>query len=83
MKHASDEALDSLEGLLKDMRALSGLQERKRGVFYCKSQAFAHFHEDPEGLFADLKTAFGWQRFAVNTKSQQKEFLQAAAGQIR
>jgi hypothetical protein len=78
MKHASDEALDSLEGLLEDMRALCGLQERKRGVFYCKSQAFAHFHEDPQGLFADLKTSSGWQRFAVNTKSEQKAFLKAA-----
>ena len=54
MRHARDQDLDRLEDLLADLRALPGLTEKKRGVFYRKSRAFLHFHEDPKGLFADL-----------------------------
>ncbi len=57
MKHASEHALDELEALLAALRPLGGMVERKRGVFYRKSKAFLHFHEDPKGLFADLRNA--------------------------
>lgn len=59
MKHAGKTALDQLEALLDALRALPGLQERTHGVFYRKSKAFLHFHEDREGLFADLREAAG------------------------
>ncbi len=59
MRHARDQDLDRLEDLLADLRALPGLTEKKRGVFYRKSRAFLHFHEDPKGLFADLSGADG------------------------
>jgi len=55
VRHARDEDLDRLEPLLAALRALPGLTERKRGTFYRKSRAFLHFHEDPKGLFADLR----------------------------
>ena len=55
MKHAGPGALDQLEPLLAQLRGLGGMVEKKRGVFYRKSQAFLHFHEDPKGLFADLR----------------------------
>jgi hypothetical protein len=58
MKHAGPTALDALEPLLTDLRTL-GLQERARGVFYRKSRAFLHFHEDPTGLFADIRNEDG------------------------
>ena len=35
--------------------------EKKRGVFYFKSRAFLHFHEDPKGMFADIREAGGRQ----------------------
>jgi hypothetical protein len=54
MRHARDEDLDRLEELLAELRTLPGLKEKKRGVFYLKSRAFLHFHEDPKGLFADI-----------------------------
>ncbi len=57
MKHASASALDALEPLLAELRALPGLVERSRGVFYRRSRAFLHFHEDPRGLFADVRDA--------------------------
>lgn len=55
MKHAGEAALDQLEPLLARVRALPGLIEKKRGVFYRKSRAFLHFHEDPKGLFGDVR----------------------------
>lgn len=55
MKHAGPQALDQLEPLIVRIRALPGLAEKARGVFYRKSRAFLHFHEDPRGLFADIR----------------------------
>ena len=55
MKHAGPEALDRLEPLIARIRDLPGLVEKARGVFYRKSRAFLHFHEDPKGLFADVR----------------------------
>src|SRR5215467_4103522 len=76
MKHASREALDKLEHLLAVIREMSPLQERSRGAFYIRSSAFLHFHEDPAGLFADLKVGKEWRRFPVNTRSECKTLLQ-------
>jgi len=59
MKHATPAALDALDPLLAELRTLPGLLEKSRGVFYCKSRAFLHFHEDPKGLFADVRDATG------------------------
>ena len=69
MKHAGEIALDQLEPLLARVRALPGLTERTRGVFYRKSRAFLHFHEDPKGLFGDVRAADDkdFDRFDVTT----------------
>ena len=68
MKHAGPAALDALEPLLARIRAAGALKEKSRGVFYLKSRAFLHFHEDPEGLFADVRNAAGadFDRFKVD-----------------
>ena len=76
MKHATAHALDRLEPLLAKVRRHGGLKERSRGVFYFKSRAILHFHEDPAGLFADFRAAGDWQRFAVNTADERTAFLQ-------
>jgi len=57
MKHAGPEALDRLEPLIARVRDLPGLTEKARGTFYRKSRAFLHFHQDPKGLFADIRVA--------------------------
>ena len=54
MRHARDADLDRLEDLLAQLRTLPGLTEKKRGVFYRKARSFLHFHEDANGLFADI-----------------------------
>ena len=59
MKHAGAAALDRLEPLLEELRGVATLREKSRGVFYVKSKAFLHFHEDPTGLYADVRAADG------------------------
>jgi hypothetical protein len=55
MKHAAGAVLDQLEPLLARIRAAGGLKEKSRGNFYLKSRAFLHFHEDPAGVFVDIR----------------------------
>ncbi|KVE35581.1 hypothetical protein WS68_06430 [Burkholderia sp. TSV86] len=77
MKHADATALDRLEDLLVELRALPGLKERSRGVFYLRGKPFLHFHVDPQGLFADLRRDSGFDRFAVDTAANRGKFLRA------
>ena len=59
MKHAGGAALDAIEPLLGRIRACGVLTEKSRGIFYLKSRAFLHFHEDPAGMFVDIRAADG------------------------
>jgi hypothetical protein len=72
MRHITAAGLDRLEPFLAQIRSLEGLREKKRGVFYLRSRAFLHFHEDPEGLFADVRWASDFERFRVSSKAEQK-----------
>ena len=75
MRHITSSGLDRLEAFLVQLRRLEGLREKKRGVFYRRSRAFLHFHEDPEGLFADVRLADEFERFRVSSKAEQKALL--------
>jgi hypothetical protein len=75
MKHASDQGLDELDDLLRELRAVNGLTEKKRGVFYRGSRAFLHFHEDPSGLYADVRLDAEFDRMRVTTKAERKRLL--------
>jgi hypothetical protein len=83
MKHAGDAALDNLEQLLAEIRKHSALKERKRGIFYRGALAFVHFHEDPAGLFADLRAGSGWTRLPVNTQAERRTFLGKVRAALR
>ena len=74
MKHAGPEALDSLAELLAAVRA-RGLKEPRRGIFYRKSKAWLHFHEDRAGLFADIRLEAEWERFRVSDAAEQANLL--------
>ena len=80
MKHAGSAALDEIEPLIERLRALPGLKEKSRGVFYLKSRAFLHFHEDLKGLFADVRTVDGkaFERFKVDDPSSWDGFVEVA-----
>lgn len=72
MKHAGPAALDRLEPLLGKLRRIEGLKEKSRGVFYRGGKAFLHFHEDPLGLFADLRLGDDFERFESTSAAQHK-----------
>lgn len=80
MRHASATALDELEPLLQRLRGLPGLVERSRGVFYRRSRAFLHFHEDPAGLFADVRLGHDFERFRVQTDDERAALLDRITG---
>ena len=77
MRHARPDALDELEPLLSQLRALPGLVEKTRGVFYRRSKAFLHFHEDPTGLHADVRLGDtgDFERVRVQTQRERDALL--------
>jgi hypothetical protein len=77
MKHATSTALAGITALLDQIRLKAGIKEKKLGIFYRKSKAFLHFHEDPAGLFADLDLGSGFERFPVNSVPEWNALLSA------
>lgn len=82
MKHAGRETIDRLKRLLRSLRAIPGLIEKSPGIFYRRSSAFLHFHEDPAGIFADIKLGDDWQRMPVNSSRDQTALLKAARAEF-
>lgn len=68
-----------IEPVLVELRRRPELTERSPGTFYRRSHAFLHFHEDPAGLFADvrLQSAGPFTRMRVSTKAEQRALLVA------
>ena len=83
MKHAGAAALYGLADLLNQIRVMTGIKEKSLGVFYLKSKSFLHFHEDPAGLFADLRAGADFVRYSVNTKKEWNVLLAAIDRALR
>jgi hypothetical protein len=83
MKHAGPRALDALEPLLRKVRSLQALRERRRGTFYRRGRAFLHFHEDPAGLFADVRLTSEFERFAASTAEDRRRLMAAIRKALR
>ncbi len=78
MRHITSERLDELTDLLEALLRIESLREKKRGVFYRKSRAFLHFHEDPAGLFADVRLGGSdFDRRRVSTQAERASLLAA------
>ena len=76
MKHARSAALEQLSPFLEEVRRLPGVVEKKLGIFYVKSTAYLHFHEDVTGVYADVKlNGSEFERFPLNTEKDRKELL--------
>jgi hypothetical protein len=75
MRHATAETLQRIEPLLHELRSVPGLVEKRPGIFYRKSKAFLHFHEDPTGLHADVRFADDFERARVETKAERKALM--------
>lgn len=81
MKHAGAAALDGIEPLLGRIRASGALREKSRGIFYLKSRAYLHFHEDPAGMFVDIRALEGkdFDRLKLD-RNVEREILARIAG---
>lgn len=78
MKHAGTSTLEKLEPCLNDLRRIDGLAEKRPGVFYRGSRAFLHFHEDPAGVFADVRlSGDDFDRRDVSSRHAQRELVRA------
>lgn len=75
MKHAGPGTLLRISPLLEELRARPVLRERRPGVFELKSRSFLHFHDDPSGIFADVRLAEGFVRLPVTSRSEQSDLL--------
>jgi len=69
--------------MLTELRALPQLREKKRGTFYRGSRGFLHFHEDPAGLFADVRLHEEYERFDVTTVGQQRKLIHDVRSALR
>ena len=78
MKHAGPATLATIMPLLQRLRAQPGLVERTPGCFYRGSKAFLHFHDDPTGLWADVKLRPpGFARLRASEAAEQEALLAA------
>jgi hypothetical protein len=75
VRHATQDDLDQLDGLLSELRTLPKLRERKRGSFSVGSKAFLHFHEDSGDFFVDVRLDGAFQRMRVTSRPEQLAFL--------
>jgi len=80
MKHAGPEALGRVAGLLESLRALQPLKEQRPGVFYLRSRAFVHFHEDSLDVYADVRPVgeADFSRLKVTSATGQRQLLRMA-----
>lgn len=78
MPHITPERLEELRPLLERLRQLDGLAEKRPGGFSVKSRAFLHFHEDPAGLFADVRLdGSEFTRMRVSESAEQDALVAA------
>src|SRR5262245_16068723 len=76
MKNAGLGALARISPLLEELRARPVLRERRPGVFEPKARPFLHFHDDPSGIFADVRLGADFVRMPVTSSSQQSDLLE-------
>jgi hypothetical protein len=76
MKHATPATLELIDDLLAQIRKRPQLRERTRGSFYFKSKGYLHFHEDPAGIFADVKLDHvDFTRLRATTAAERRTLL--------
>jgi hypothetical protein len=83
VKHAGPGALARLAPLLEALRRRPALSEKRPGVFYLASRAFLHFHEDPAGLFADVRLGEEFVRFPVTSAAERATLIERIDARLR
>ncbi len=80
MAHADAKALEPHLPLLRQLREVKGVKEKQPGIFYLRSSAFLHFHDDKGVLSVDLKKpgGSGFDRFAIATPAERRKLVDEA-----
>jgi len=68
--------LETLAPLLKVLRAHPSLLEAHPAAFSLRGRNFVNFHEEPEGVFADVLLAKGRVHMPLSSPTEQAELLQ-------
>jgi len=83
MRHVNADDLERLEPLLRDLRTIDSLRERRPGTFTRRSRAFLHFHADGDELLADVRLGEEFERHPATTATQRAELLRAIKSALK
>lgn len=73
MKQAT---LDAIAPLLEALRAHPALSEVRPAEFQIDGRDFLHFHEESDGVVADVRLAEGRVSLPVSSSAEQADFLE-------
>jgi hypothetical protein len=69
------ETIENLAILLNSLRSYEILSEVRPTNFHLNGKGFIHFHDESDGLWADIFLSKGRLRMPVNTASEQAEVI--------
>ena len=69
------ETIDALSILLNFLKSYEILNEVKPTNFHLNGKGFIHFHDEPDGLWADIFLSKGRLRMPANTDSEQADVI--------
>ena len=70
-----DATLGRIAPLLAELRRHPSLREVRPTVFFVNDRDFLHFHDERDGIFADVRLARSFVRLPVSTRAEQLELL--------
>ncbi len=68
--------LERLAPLLNLLRAHPALREVRPAAFHLNGRDFVHFHDELEGIFADVRLSKGRVHMRVSSPAEQAELLE-------
>ena len=77
-----DATYEILLPLLRFLKSYEILIETPDSKFLLKGKDFIHFHDDPDGLWADVRLTKGRIRVSVATASEQRELMGQIADKL-
>jgi hypothetical protein len=85
MAHATPDDLATFTALLRQLREIKGLSEKRPGIYYFKATAFLHFHNTHGVIEADMKRVPGsdFDRFKVDIPEQQRKLVDEAKKRVK
>ena len=77
MGRAKKATLEELDPWLDEVRGLGidGLVEKANGAFYKRRLPILHFHEDSDGVHADVKVGGDWQRVTIDRAPGKRKVI--------